>query len=52
MAKRITCDCGYVVEGENDDELLEKAREHIRTAHADQVGNVADQDLLAMAEEL
>jgi predicted small metal-binding protein len=52
MAKRITCDCGYVVQAENDDELLAKAREHIRTAHADAVGKVADQDLLATAEEV
>jgi predicted small metal-binding protein len=52
VAKRITCDCGFVVLGENDEELLKNAREHIRTAHADQVAKIADADLLAVAEEV
>jgi predicted small metal-binding protein len=52
MAKRITCDCGYVVLGENDDELLANAREHIRTAHAEQLSKISDDDLLAQAEEV
>lgn len=52
MAKRITCECGYVVNGENDEELLAKANEHVRTAHPDMVGKISDQDLLAMVEEV
>jgi predicted small metal-binding protein len=52
MAKRIVCDCGHVVLGNSDEELLANAREHIRSAHADQVGKVSDQDLLASAEEV
>jgi predicted small metal-binding protein len=52
MARRITCDCGYVVLGESDEELLANAREHIRTAHAEQVGKISDVDLLAIAEEV
>lgn len=52
MAKRITCDCGHVVLGETDEELLANAREHIRTAHAEAVGKIGDEDLLKMAEEV
>ncbi len=51
MAKVIDCDCGYTVRGENDEELLAGAREHIADAHPDMVGKVTDEQLLAMASE-
>jgi dihydrofolate reductase len=50
--KRITCVCGVVLEGEDDDELWAKAQEHIRVDHPDLVGKVLRQDLLAQAEEI
>ena len=52
MAKVIKCECGYVVRGDTEEELLASAREHIREAHPDLVGKVEDDDLLAMAEEV
>jgi len=52
MAKVIKCECGYVVRGDTDEELLAGAREHIQDAHPDLVGKVGDDDLLAMAEEV
>ena len=51
MSMLIRCDCGYVVRGETEEELLAAAREHIRDAHPNQVGKISDDDLLAMAEE-
>ena len=51
MAKVINCECGYVVRGEDDDELLQGARAHINEAHPDMAGKVSDEDLLGMAEE-
>jgi predicted small metal-binding protein len=33
MAKTITCDCGYVVTGETDDELVTNAQDHAREVH-------------------
>jgi predicted small metal-binding protein len=51
MAKVINCECGYVARGETDEELLVNARSHIQDAHADLVGKVSDDDLLAAAEE-
>jgi predicted small metal-binding protein len=51
MAKVINCDCGYVVRGETDEELLSEARAHIRDAHPDMEGQVSDDQLLARAEE-
>ena len=50
--KRITCICGYVIEGESDDELWAKAQVHLRSDHPDLVGKVTREDLLAQAEEI
>ena len=50
MPKLIKCDCGKIVRGETDDELLANAEEHIRTDHPELVGKIARDDLLAMAE--
>ena len=33
MAKFIACDCGVVVRGETDDELVTNAQDHARTVH-------------------
>lgn len=52
MSKVINCDCGFVVRGESDDELLSNARAHIASDHPDMVDKVGDNDLLAMAEEV
>jgi predicted small metal-binding protein len=49
--KQIDCVCGVVVKGENDDELWERAQEHLRTDHPDLVGKVSREDILAQAEE-
>jgi predicted small metal-binding protein len=52
MSKVINCDCGYVVRGDTDEELLAQAQAHISSDHPDMVGKIADDDLLAMAEEV
>ena len=50
--KRIECVCGKVVEGKDDDELWEKAQEHLVADHPDLVGKVSREDILAQAEEI
>jgi predicted small metal-binding protein len=50
--KQIPCVCGYVVKGEDDDELWEKAQSHMREDHPDLSGKVSRADLLAQAEEV
>lgn len=52
FVKRISCVCGHVIEGEDDDELWEQAQEHLRTDHPDLVGKVSREDILAQAEEI
>jgi hypothetical protein len=51
MAKLIKCDCGAIVRGATEEELLTNAEEHIRTDHPSLVGKVRREDLLAAAEE-
>jgi predicted small metal-binding protein len=49
--KQIDCVCGVVVKGEDDDELWERAQEHLRSDHPELVGKVSRADILAQAEE-
>jgi predicted small metal-binding protein len=51
MAKVINCDCGYVVRGETDDELVERAEQHIADQHPEMVGTMTREELLARAQE-
>lgn len=51
MAKLINCECGQVVRGETDDELVARAQEHIDRDHPELIGKVTRDDLLAMSEQ-
>jgi predicted small metal-binding protein len=33
MEKVINCPCGFIVEAENDDQLVKKAQEHAKQVH-------------------
>lgn len=50
--KQIACVCGFVVKGEDDDELWQKAQEHMQEDHPNLAGKVSRADLLAQAEEV
>ncbi len=50
MGKLINCECGQVIRGETDDELLDRAEEHVNRDHPELVGKITRDDLLAMAE--
>jgi predicted small metal-binding protein len=52
MALRITCMCGYVIHGDDDDELWANAQHHMGVLHPELVGSVTRADLLAQAELL
>jgi len=51
MAKLINCECGQVIRGATDDELLQRAEAHVARDHPSLVGKISQEDLLAMAEE-
>ena len=46
MTKQFTCECGVVITGRNDDELVEKAQHHARDVHRMEVTR---EQVLAMA---
>jgi hypothetical protein len=50
MTKIIRCECGYVVNGSTDEELLDNAFAHIKDAHPAMQGAVTGEALLGMAE--
>jgi predicted small metal-binding protein len=50
MSKLINCECGQVVRGETDEELIANAEEHINRDHPELVGKISREDLLGMAE--
>jgi hypothetical protein len=51
LAKQITCECGTVIRGESDDEVVAGAESHMRQDHAELVGQVSREDLLSWIEE-
>ena len=52
MAKQITCECGYVIRGDSDDDVVEGARAHIRSDHPELVDKVTLEVLLGWIEEV
>jgi predicted small metal-binding protein len=52
MAKIIRCECGYVVRGETDEELVADALAHLERDHPDLAGKRLREDILAAAEEV
>ena len=51
MAYVYSCDCGYVVRGENEEEFVADMEVHIEQAHPDMVGKLSRDDMLALGEE-
>lgn len=47
MTKMIKCDCGYVVKGDSDEELVRAARAHAKNVHD---MDLTAEQVLAMAE--
>ena len=46
MTKQFTCECGVVITGRSDDELVEQAQRHAREVHRMEVTR---EQVLAMA---
>jgi predicted small metal-binding protein len=52
MAKQISCECGAVIRGESDEEVIGAAEGHIRADHPDLVGQVGRDQLESWIEEV
>ncbi|HEY0415123.1 MAG TPA: DUF1059 domain-containing protein [Gaiellaceae bacterium] len=52
MAKQISCECGYVIRGGSDPEVVQGAKDHMRADHPELVDSVSDDDLRGWIEEV
>ena len=52
MAKQITCECGYVIRGTSDGEVIQGARDHMRADHPELVEKVSEDDVRSWIEEV
>jgi predicted small metal-binding protein len=52
MSKQITCECGQVVRGNTEGEVIQSARDHMRADHPELVDKVSEDDLRSWIEEV
>ena len=50
MARQITCECGETVRGATDQEVVERALEHIRSDHPQLAETVTRDEIVALIE--
>jgi predicted small metal-binding protein len=50
MARQITCECGQIVRGETDDELVELTFEHLRDDHPQLADRITRDEIVALIE--
>jgi predicted small metal-binding protein len=50
MARQITCECGQIVRGDTDDELVELTLEHLRSDHPQLAGRITRAEIVALIE--
>ena len=51
MRKVINCECGEVVRGNSDEELLAAVKDHLSRDHPELLERLSNEDILGMAEE-
>jgi predicted small metal-binding protein len=51
MAKLINCQCGRTIRGDTEDEVIERAEQHVRENHPELVGSVTREQLADWIEE-
>ena len=50
--KAMYCPCGERILGEDDDDLVDKADEHLRTEHPQMAGKYSREEILILAFDL
>ena len=50
MARQITCECGQIVRGETEGELIDLTFEHLRRDHPQLANTVTREDIVALIE--
>jgi hypothetical protein len=50
MARQITCECGQIVRGETEDEVVELTLQHLRRDHPRLAATVTREEIVALIE--
>jgi predicted small metal-binding protein len=50
MARQITCECGHIVRGETEDEVVDLTFEHLRSDHPQLADQVKRDEIVALIE--
>jgi predicted small metal-binding protein len=50
MARQITCECGQIVRGETEHEVVDLTYEHLRSDHPQLAATVTRDDIVALIE--
>jgi hypothetical protein len=50
MARQITCECGQIVRGETEDELVQLTLAHLRSDHPQLADTVTRDEIVALIE--
>jgi hypothetical protein len=50
MARQITCECGQIVRGETEIEVVELTRQHLRSSHPQLADELTTDDIVALIE--
>jgi hypothetical protein len=51
IAEEIRCGCGYVLLGDEEDEMLQDADAHVRSVHPELIGTLSPLELARPADE-
>jgi predicted small metal-binding protein len=52
MSLLVNCECGRIVKGETEDEIVAKVEQHVAEDHPELVGKLSREDIVAMSEEV
>jgi predicted small metal-binding protein len=50
MARQITCECGYIVRGETEDEVVDLTMDHLRSDHPPLADQLSRDEIVALIE--
>ena len=50
MARQITCECGQVIRGETEDEVVDLTLEHLRSDHPQLADRIRREEILVLIE--
>jgi len=50
MARQITCECGHIVRGDSEDEVVDLTLDHLRSDHPQLADQVSRDEIVVLIE--